>query len=160
MALRAGARADITDLALPAEVVQVGSGTNTVTATSFGVLPTTGAVASIVNPHPSAKLKVRVSYSVIASTSDGTGLWVCPGVTGSTAISPGAGGGGAAGLSEMIYTKDTAAKSHQASFTVTLPISANAAVFTMQAYREAATGTQQVDHPVIRLTPIGYDFTA
>jgi hypothetical protein len=160
MALRAGARADITDLALPAEVVQVGSGTNTVTAVAFANLPTTGAAASIINPHPSAKMRVRVSFSAICSTSDATGLWVCPAVTGSTAISAGAGGGGAAGLSEMIYTKASAAAAHHASFVVTLPVSANAAVFTLQAYREAATGTQQVDQPVVRLTPIGYDFTA
>lgn len=159
MSLRAGSRADVTDLALPAEVTATGAGTNTVTATSFTTLPTTGAVASIINPHPTAKLRVRVSYSAICATSDGTGLWVCPAVTGSTAISAGAGGGGAAGLSEMIYTKATASAAYHASFTVTLPVSANAAVFTMQAYREAATGTQQVDQPVIRLTPVGFDFT-
>jgi hypothetical protein len=41
---------------------------------------------------------------------------------------------------------------------VTIPASATAAVFTVQAYRASASGTQQCDHPTLRLAPLRFRF--
>jgi hypothetical protein len=41
--------------------------------------------------------------------------------------------------------------------TYSLPASATAATFTMQAYRDSASGTQNVDYPTLRIVPIRFN---
>jgi hypothetical protein len=157
MTIRAGARLDATDFDLPDVVTASGNGSNTVTATAFAVLPTVTCTASITNPHPTAAMLVLVSFGAWMSAS-ANAVRCCPAISGSTTIAAGIGGGGPIGWGEIPMCGTTTKNHYGASYTVELPVSGNAAVFSMQAYRDSATGTQLVDYPTIRLTPLRFVF--
>lgn len=157
MTIRAGARLDATDFDLPDVVTGYGNGTNTVTATAFAVLPTTTCTASITNPHPTAAMLVLVTFGAQMSAS-ANAVRCCPAVSGSTTIAAGVGGGGPIGWGEVPLCGAATTNQHSGSFTVELPVSANAAEFSMQAYRDSASGTQTCNYPTIRLTPLRFVF--
>lgn len=158
MTIRAGARLDATDFDLPDVVTGYGNGTNVVTATSFAVLPTTTCTATITNPHPTAAMLVLVEYGAWVTAGSNIATRLCPAVSGSITIAAGIGGGGAIGWGEVPVSASTSKVAVRGSFTVELPASANAASFSMQAYRDSATGTQNVDYPTIRLVPLRFVF--
>lgn len=155
MAILAGMKASAVDLTLPAIAQGYGNGTNTITATTWTDLPTTACTCSITNPHPTADLLCQVTFSAWMSAS-ASAVRMCPRVSGSVTVAAGPGGialGWGAiprGLVEYV--------SYSAVGYVTLPVSATAATFTMQAYREAASGTQNVNYPVIEVVPLRYVF--
>ncbi len=157
MTIRAGARLDATDFDLPDVVAAYGNGANTVVATAFAVLPTTTCTASITNPHPTASMLVLVTFGAWMSAS-ANAVRCCPAVSGSVTIAAGIGGGGPLGWGEIPETGASTLSQFSASYTVELPASANAAVFSMQSYRDSASGTQKCDYPVIRLTPLRFIF--
>jgi hypothetical protein len=113
--------------------------------------------ASITNPHPTASMLLRCDFGAWMSAS-ANAVRCCPAVSGSVTIAAGIGGGGAIGWGEIPYCGGTATNSYRGAFTVELPVSANAAVFSMQAYRDSASGTQIVQYPTIRLVPLRYVF--
>jgi len=157
LTIRAGARLDATDFDLPAAVTAYGAGQNTVTATSFADLPTYPCEGELTNPHPTLPLLVLVTYSAWMNCSAGVGVRAALAISGSTTVVAGIGGGAAAGWGEVLYEGDNGTNSqHSASYTVELPVSANAATFTFQAYRDSASGTQQVNYPTLRLIPLRY----
>lgn len=158
MTVRAGARLDATDFILPDVVTAFGNGSNTITATSFAVLPTVTCSASITNPHPTASMLVLVTFGAWMNTSNGVAVRCCPAVSGSTTIAAGIGGGGPIGWGEVPVAGTTVLQQGQGTYTVSLPASANAAVFTMQAYRDSASGTQLLNYPTIRLVPLRFVF--
>jgi hypothetical protein len=142
---------------LPDVVAASGNGTNVVTATSFAVLPTNTCTASITNPHPTASMLVLVTFGAWL-TASASFVRICPAVSGSLTLAAGVGGGGPLNWGEVPGSGSTTKIQASAGYTLELPVSANAAVFSMQAYRDAASGTQNVDYPVIRLTPLRYAF--
>lgn len=158
MTIRAGARLDATDFDLPDVVTGYANGSNTITATTFTDLPTTACTASITNPHPTASMLVLVEFGGWVTAGSSIGTRFCPRVSGSTTIAAGIGGGGAIGWGEIPYSNSTSKLGLRGSFTVELPVSANAAVFTMQAYRDSASGTQTIEYATIRLTPVRFVF--
>lgn len=157
MTIRAGARLDATDFDLPDVVTGYGNGTNTITATSFAVLPTTTCTAAITNPHPTAAMLTLVTFGAWMSAS-ANAVRCCPAVSGSLTIAAGIGGGGPIGWGEVPLCGAATTNQYSGSFTVELPASANAATFSMQAYRDSATGTQACNYPTIRLVPLRYLF--
>jgi hypothetical protein len=154
--LRAGAKVDATDFDLPDVVTGYGNGSNTVTATSFTDLPTTSCTAAITNPHPTANLLVQVTWGAWMSAS-ANAVRCCPRVSGSTTIAAGIGVGGPIGWGEVpLCGAATTNQYSSAPVTYSLPASATAATFTMQAYRDSAAGTQVVQFATLRLVPLYY----
>ena len=157
MTIRAGALITGTDFALPSVVSAHGNGTNTITATAFTDLPTTACSAAITNPHPTASMLVLVAYGAWMSAS-ANGVRCCPRVSGSVTIAAGIGAGGPIGWGEVPYCGAATSNHFAASATYELPASATAATFTMQAYRDAAAGTQVCNYATLRLVPLRFLF--
>jgi hypothetical protein len=140
---------------MPDPVTAFGNGLNTVTATTFTDLPTTSCIAAITNPHPTLSMLTLVGFGAWMNAS-ANAIRICPRVSGSITIAAGIGGGGPIGWGEIPETGSASNFQLSATYTVELPASATAATFTMQAHRDAAAGTQQVNYPTIRLVPLRY----
>lgn len=155
--IRAGAVVDGTDWKLPAVVQAYGNGSNTVSATTFAVLPTTTVTAQITNPHPFAQMLVMCEYGAWLTPGAAANVRIGIAVSGSIAISAGIGNGGPIGWGEIPFagTASTLGQ-HSAMCTYELPVSATAATFSMHAMRETANGT--VAFGTIRLTPLRFLF--
>ena len=155
MALRKGAKVDVLDFDLPdpAGATAGGAGTNTVTATSWAVLPTNTVTVAITNPHPSADMLCWVSYGawMSASASD---VRMGLDVSGSVTIPPGIGSGGPRGWGQILQA--TAATSQQFSGGCTVVVPPGTATFKAYAYRSAASGTQAVNYPTLDVVPVRY----
>jgi hypothetical protein len=157
MTIAAGKRLSATDLVLPAVVTGYGSGTNTITATAFAVLPTTTCSASITNTHPTAALRCLVTYAAWMSAS-ANGVRGSLAISGSVTVAAGI-GTAAIGWGEIPYCDSTAGNAvRSGSFSIDLPVSGSAATFSWQAYRDAAAGTQTCNYPTIRIVPICFVF--
>lgn len=155
MAIRAGSDLSAVDFALPDHVDCYGNGTNTVTATTWTDLPTTACTGSITNPHPAVNMICLVTFGawIIAGSSIATRI--CPRVSGSTTIAAGVGAGGPMGWGQIPISTSTGTQHVSASAVYSLP--PGAATFTMQAYRDSASGTQNVNYPTIQIVPIRFD---
>lgn len=161
MAILAGASLDASDFDLPDDVVDTagGDGTNTISATSWAVLPTNALSVSIDNPHPELALVVDVHYSAWMKGSGVSSGGVRAGiaVSGAQTISPGVGAGGAEGWGEILYNGNAYSINCAGMFTVTIqPDSDSTTTFTMQAYKDASASSPQVNYAVIRLRPRRY----
>jgi hypothetical protein len=152
----AGSKVLADDFQLPDVVTAFGNGTNTITATSFTDLPTTSCVAAITNPHPTASLVCLVEFGAWLNATANT-VRCCPRVSGSTTIAAGIGAGGPLGWGEVPLAGNNANPQQcMGGATYTLPVSATAATFTMQALRDSAAGTQVCNYPTIRIIPLYY----
>lgn len=157
MTLRAGAKVDAVDWDLPDIVTAFGNGTNVVTATSFTDLPTTACIAAITNPHPTAAMIVEVHFGSWLTAGSNIFTRFCPRVSGSVTIAAGIGNGGPIGWGEVPGHSSTNKLQLMGMATYSLPASGTAATFTVQAYRDSASGTQNVDYPTLRIVPIRFD---
>ncbi len=153
MAILAGARVSAVDLSLPSPADGYGNGNNTVTATTFADLPTTACTVSITNPHPTASMLVAVQFGAWMSAT-ANAIRCCPRVSGSVTLA--AGPGGVVPGWGMVPRAVTDYVSFTGQGYATLP--PGTATFTMQAYRESATGTQQCSYPSISVVPLRYVF--
>lgn len=153
MARMAGSKLKTADFTLPDVATGYGSGTNTITATSFTDLPTTACVAAITNPHPTASLICLVEFGAWLEVSANT-VRCCPRVSGATTIAAGIGANGPVGWGEVPMTGSTGAQHKSASATYVLAVGTS--TFTMQAYRDSAAGTQLCNYPTIRIIPLYY----
>ena len=90
MTIAAGKKPSAADLVLPAVVTGYGNGSNTITATSWTVLPTNTCTAAITNPHPTAAMRILCTYGgwLSASAND---VRMMPAVSGSVTIAAGVG---------------------------------------------------------------------
>lgn len=155
MTLRKGAKVDVLDFDLPDPVGAAagGAGTNTVTATSWAVLPTNTVTVAITNPHPSADMVCLVDFGawMSASASD---VRVGVDISGALTVPPGIGSGGPRGWGMIPQTSTATNAQYSAAFPVTLP--PGTTTFKLYAYRTAASGTQQVNYAVIEVMPVRY----
>jgi hypothetical protein len=155
MTLRTGSKVDVVDFDLPDAVgaSAASPGTNTVTATSWAVLPSNPVTVSITNPHPDADMLCLVTYGawMSATASD---VRLALDISGALSVPPGVGGGGAKGWGQVPMTSVSTAQQFSASFPVALP--PGTTTFKAYAYRPAASGTQAVNYPVIDVTPQRY----
>lgn len=154
MSRNAGSYVLAEDFQLPAVVTGFGNGTNTITATSFTDLPTTSCTAAITNPHSTASMICFVGFGAWMH-STASAVRCCPRVSGSTTIAAGIGAGGPLGWGEVPITGNSGnPQQMMGGATYTLPVSATAATFTMQAYRDSASGTQVCNYATIRIVPL------
>jgi hypothetical protein len=152
----AGSKVLADDFQLPDIVTAFGNGTNTITATTFTDLPTTSCVAVITNPHPTASLICLVKFGAWMSATANS-VRCCPRVSGSTTIAAGIGAGGPLGWGEVpLAGNDANPQQCMGGATYSLPASATAATFTMQALRDSASGTQVCNYATIRIIPLYY----
>lgn len=147
----AGGRIDAGDLYVPDPVVGAGASTNTVTATSWAVLPTNPATVDLTNPHASATLLCLVAYSAwLSSTTAG---WVQAGIqlSGDTTLAaPGPGDG----IGDLCAAYATQTWVHQTGI---VPVELEPGTTTCDIVaRGSGTGTQQCDYPVVRILPQRY----
>ena len=142
-------------LDVPAEASASSTGANTITATTWAALPTPLSV-DLTNPHPTRGLFTQVSYGA-QLTATATDLRVCVAATGGLTIPAGIGTGGALSWGEVLYISlaTSGSWSLQSAFTCTLP-AGTTTTLSMQAYRAVATGTQTVNFPTLRATPLRY----
>lgn len=158
MTIRAGAHLDATDFTLPDPVIATagGAGTNTIAATAWAVLPTNTCTAVITNPHPELAMLVDVRYGAwLVGSGSGADVRAGLDVSGSLALPPGVGAGGASGWGEVLHSSGTSSVQCSGGFTIELPVSTTAASFKVHAYKSSGTG-QQVNYPTIRLIPLRF----
>lgn len=155
MTVRAGSRFDATDFTLPDPARGAGSGTNSITATSWAVLPSSTCTATVENPHPSASMLCIVTYGawLVATASD---VRVSVDISGALTIGPGIGAGGIQGWGEILLSAIATAGQYSATFDVEVP--PGTTVFKQYAYRTAATGSQSVNYPTLRVIPVRFLF--
>ena len=149
----------ITALALPAEVTGYGNGTNTITATSFAVLPTFTADATITNPSATFNLKILVLYQARYLANGVAGTIGCMTATGGISIAAGVGTGGAIGFGDLPYLPNQGNNNPftiDSQITATIPPSVAAVTFQWQAYHDNASGTNQIIYPTTRVIPLYY----
>lgn len=162
MAILAGRVISAADVTMPAVVTNFGNGTNTVTSTSFAVLPSTTCTASITNAHPTADMLTLVTYGAWMSAT-ANDVRMSLDISGAVTIAAGIGGGAAVGYGEIpIVSLPTGATSSstfhgQGTFTVELP--PGTTTFKTYAMRSSASGTQNCNYPTIRLVPLYYLFS-
>jgi hypothetical protein len=137
---------------LPALVSAAGAASNTITATSWTVLPGGSLTASITNPSATRDLVCDLSYAakVSASASD---VRVSVALTGGLTVGAGA---VEPSWAYRLWYAGASLVTLQTHFPITIPAGATAVTATMYAYRASATGTQQCDYPVILWTPLYY----
>lgn len=153
----AGSKVLADDFQLPDVVTAFGNGTNTITATSFTDLPTTSCVAQISNPHPTASLICLVEFGAWLNKATGGAIRCCPRVSGSTTIAAGIGVGGPLGWGEIpVAVNNANPQQCMGGATYTLPASATAATFTMQAMVDSAGTSQVCNYATIRIIPLYY----
>lgn len=154
MAILAGMKASAVDLTLPDRVSAHANTVNTITATVFTDLPSPCSVA-ITNPHPTARMLVRVDYSAWVSTST-VACRICPRISGSLTVAPGIGSNAPSGYGQVIRAFGDYHQ-HSAGYYAELP--PGTATFTVTAYRESASTTIQVNYATLDVVPIRYLFT-
>lgn len=154
MTRNAGSKITSYDWDLPAVVTAFGNGFNSITATTFTDLPTTSCIAAITNPHPTATMVTLVEFGAWLN-SGGIAVRCCPRVSGSVTIAAGIGVGGPVGWGEVpVGGNNLNPMQCQGGGVYDLP--SGTATFTMQAFRDSASGTEQINYPVIRLIPLYY----
>lgn len=154
--IRAGAVVDGTDWKMPARVTGYGAGANSISASSFSVLPSFTASCSITNPHPFATLLVYAEYGAWLKGNGSTGdVRMCLSVSGGIIVTPGIGGGGPVGWGEVLLATSTSYQQHRAACTYEIPAGVGSVTFSVYAYRNG-TGTTACDFPVVRVTPLRY----
>lgn len=139
-------------LNLPDEVTASRTGPDTISTTTVSVdLP--GPVAcSITNPSSDLDLICDVSYGarMASSTAVGLNVWVSAGgglTTGEVAS------GGAINRGENLYVTNCDFNQRFATYPVRIPAGASTVTFTVNAYRDTASGAQQVANATLRVTP-------
>jgi len=148
----AGSEVISVDFQVPDIATGYGNGTNSITATSFTDLPTNACSAAITNPHSTADLIVLVEFGAWMYTT-GSAVRACPRVSGSVTIAAGIGAGGPLGWGEVIATGNSPNPQQlQGGSYYTLPN--GTATFTMQAFRDSASGSQFCNYPTLRLVPL------
>lgn len=143
--------------ALPAEVTVAGSAVHTVTALTWGSIAVNGAIT---NPSSVRSMVVRIQCSAWMSAS---GAWVRAAPICSGAVTLAASGtnlpDACANWGEVLF-QDTPASGtaySQQSTTVTVTVPAGGTLNVgIAALRESATGSQAVNYPTLRLSPIRY----
>lgn len=155
--LGAGRTFKAQDHSLPGVVTEYGNGTNTITSTSFAVLPTAPCQAQILNPHPTKDMLCLVGFGawMSASASD---VRIAVRVTRAhqEQIAAGVGGGGPIGYGEIPASALAAITHGHATFTCQLDPSPYPYVFEVYAMRAAASGTQDVRYATLRILPLRY----
>lgn len=155
MAISAGAVIDGTDFTFPSVTTAYGNGTNTVTATTFTVLPTTTCTAAIINPHPSLSMLTLVTYGAWMSVT-ANDVRMALDISGSITVAAGISASAAVGYGEIPICSTTPSNHFSGSFTIELPVSVTAATFKVYAMRSSAAGSQVCNYPTIRLIPLRF----
>lgn len=141
---------------LPDVETAFGNGVNTIVsgAGAWAALPSFIPTVTITNPSATLDLLVDLGYGAWMSDTVGT-TRISPVASGGLSIAAGVGNGGPIGWGEIPLTS-TGNASHYAGCTIVIPAGAAAVNITLQAQRSAATGTQTVNYPTIRATPLRF----
>lgn len=144
--------------ALPSIGSQVGNGANTIvsSAATWAVLPTYTCDVTMTNPSSTHNMVCLVSLGAWM-VANGTNLRLCVGATGGMTIAGGPGNGWAYGWGEVLFqgnTNTSVAYQRQSTCPVTIPAGASAVTFKAYAYRDAASGTTNVNYPTLRVIPL------
>jgi hypothetical protein len=135
-----------------------GTGTNLITAGAavWASLPAPTSVA-MANPSLTRGLLCQVSYGAWL-IANGSAVRVCVGATGGLTIAGGPGNGGAVNWGEILFLSNQSANltwQFAAAYTCTLPANTTT-TFEVLAYRDLAAGTENVNYPTLRVTPLRY----
>lgn len=155
MAILAGMKASAVDLTLPDRVSAHANGVNTITATTFTDLPTVSCSVAITNPHPTADMLVRVDCGAWINTST-VACRVCPRISGALTVAAGIGSNAPTGYGQLIRALGDYEQYAMAYYAELPP---GTSTFTVQAYRESASTTVQVNYATLDILPVRYLFT-
>lgn len=154
MTLAAGGIVRGNDLILPDRVSAHANGVNTITATSFTDLPTIACAVSITNPHATANMLVKVDCGAWINTST-IACRVCPRISGALTVAAGIGSNAPTGYGQLIRALGDY-EQYSMGYYVELP--SGTSTFTVQAYRESASTTVQVNYATLDINPLRYIF--
>lgn len=146
-------------LTLPDPTGQGGSGSNSITLTTYSVLPTTPISCAITNPSSTHDMLVLVTISAfLASAGSGTEAQAALNATGGVSIAAGATGApGVLALGEnLLTTTGPNAQMYQSTIPVTIPAAAAAVTFALFARRSNTSNAVTLLQPAIRCIPIRF----
>ena len=140
-------------LTLPDDVYAEGAASVTVTSTTGAALPTTPVNVALTNPSADLDLLVDLSLGIWGQSS-ANNLRIYIAATGGMTFGYPPGSGGAQNYGEIIQVPASNLQEHHfVQFPVTIPAGAAAVTFHVYALRTAASGTQVVNYPVLRVKP-------
>lgn len=148
-------------LSLPDAIGQGGSGSNTITLTTFSALPTTPISTSVTNPSATHDMLVLVTISAfMASTSAATECQAALSATGGLSITAGStGGNGILALGENLLTtvgSISSAQQYSCTIPVVIPAGAAAVTFALFGRRSNTSNACYILQPAIRAIPIRF----
>ncbi len=148
-------------LSLPDPIGLGGSGSNTITLTTFSALPTTPISTSVTNPSSTHDMLVLVGISAyMASTSAATECQAALAASGGLSITAGStGGNGILALGEnLMTTYGSLSNAQQFSqiIPVIIPAGAAAVTFSLFGRRSNTSNACYILQPAIRAIPIRF----
>lgn len=148
-------------LSLPDPTGQGGSGQNSITLTTYSVLPTTPISCSMTNPSSTHDMLCMVGISAfMASTAAATECQAALNATGGVSITAGAtGGSGALGAAENLLTtvgSISSSNQFQSWIPVIIPAGAAAVTFALYARRSNTSNACYLLSPAIRCVPVRF----
>ena len=148
-------------LSIPDPIGLGGSGSNTITLTTFSALPTTPISTSVTNPSATYDMLTLVTISAyMASTSSATECQAALSATGGLSITAGStAGAGILALGENLLTtvgSISSANHFSQTIPVTIPAGAAAVTFAMFGRRSNTSNACYILQPAIRVVPIRF----
>jgi len=125
------------------------SNTNNITATAaWSAMPNSPGL-SVANPNPNQEMEVRVDYCAWMVCSGGQGVRAQIVASGGVYITQLPWG-------NVLYLGNVGTTCQCSSTFTTIITRASTADFSWQAYRDNTSGTNQVNYPVLSVTPLRY----
>ncbi len=148
-------------LSLPDPIGLGGSGSNTITLTTFSALPTTPISTNVTNPSSTHDMLVLVTISAyMASTAAATECQAALSATGGLSITAGStGGNGVLALGENLLTtvgSISSANHFSQTIPVTIPAGAATVTFAFFGRRSNTSNACYILQPAIRAVPIRF----
>lgn len=137
---------------LPAIVNTVGANGNTITATSWAVLPGGSVTAVMTNPSATRNLVCWLDFGAEA-TASASDVRMAVGLSGGMTVLPGA---VEPSWAYRVWTATASVGTYTMSIPITIPAGASAVTATLYAYRPVASGTQNIGYPSLTWIPLHY----
>ncbi len=144
-------------LSLPDPTGQGGAGSNSITLTTYSVLPSTPISCAITNPSADFDMLCMVSISAFMAGASATEVQAALNVTGGLSIAAGSTGApGVLATSENLLSSSAGAIQQQSVIPIVVPAGAAAVTFAMFARRNNTTSAVALLSPAIRCVPIRF----
>ena len=137
---------------LPATVTSVGANGNTITSTSWAVLPGGSVTAVMTNPSATRNMVTQIDFGAEA-TASASDVRLGVGLSGGMTVAIGS---VEPSWAYRVWTASSVVATYTVTIPVVIPAGASAVTATLYAYRPVASGSQNIGYPAIIWTPLRY----